>query len=211
MQGKMAPSDKTVLVLFFTLVILIALLVFLYKKLNKEANNEYTIRQIVYKEGGVRDRVRGVALTAERHLGIQLWPQSDEDEEEMQEVQDEERDVEAGDSQQGSDGSDTDGEDEEEEDSMDRSGSTKEKDGNSSCGESSGAGEEDRLMSDKPEEKEEVASQSEEKQEKEVKEEGKAEASGGTGLLIDLKQFSGSAIWSEEGGGEGQGADVTAL
>uniref|UniRef100_A0A3P9PGU4 Uncharacterized protein n=1 Tax=Poecilia reticulata TaxID=8081 RepID=A0A3P9PGU4_POERE len=108
-----------------------------------------------------------------------------------------------------SDGSGTDGEDEQEEDSVDHSGSTKENEGDDSDAEGSEAGEEDRLIDNKPEENEEVGGNSEEKQE--LKVEGKAEASGGTGLLIDLKQFSGSAIWSEQKEVESQGGDVTAL
>ncbi|XP_038165056.1 uncharacterized protein si:ch211-119e14.1 [Cyprinodon tularosa] len=201
------PATRTVVVLFVTLVILIVLLIFLYKKLNREANNEYTIREIIYKEGGVRDRVRGAVLAVESHLGIQLWPEGNDEEEDMQDEQDEERDVENG--EERSDGSDTDGEDEQEGDSGDHSAGSFPKEGDNSSVNSSEAGEEDELMDSKPELYEE--DKIEEKQEKEVKEEGKAEASGGTGLLIDLKQFSGSAIWSEEDGGEGRASDVTAL
>ncbi|KAM4714759.1 uncharacterized protein FYW61_019669 [Anableps anableps] len=199
-----------VLALSLILLGLVVLLVFFYKKLNKEANNQYTIQNIIYKEGGVRDRVRGAALAVETRLGIQVLPRGEDEGEEMEEVQDEERNVESGDSHHQSDGSDMDGEDEQEEDSVDHSDSTREKDGDNSGVESLEAGEEDRLMDKKPEVKE-VEDKSEEMQEKEVIEECKAEASGGTGLLIDLKQFSGSAIWSEQEGGEGQCGDVTAL
>ncbi|XP_047241183.1 uncharacterized protein si:ch211-119e14.1 [Girardinichthys multiradiatus] len=208
MQRKMSSSISMVLPLFLTLIILIVLLIFLYKKLNRDADGEYTIRRIVYKEGGVRDWVRGAALAVETHLGVQLWPHGDDAGEEMQDVHDEEGEVEASDNQQGSD---TDGEDEQEEDSVDHSGSTKEKEGDKSSVESSEAGEQDRLINNKPEVKEEVEDKSKEKKEEEEQEKGKVEASGGTGLLIDLNQFSGSAIWSEEEGGEGQGHDVTAL
>ncbi|XP_050931547.1 retrotransposon-like protein 1 [Lates calcarifer] len=203
-------STKTVLVLFFCLVGLIFLLIFLYKKLNKEANGEYTIRRMVYKEGGVRDRVRGAALALETRLGVQIWPRGDseEDGEEMQEVQDEEGQVEEG----GSQGSDSEREDQDEDE--------EEEEGNNGehCSKTEGKGDdtpadntsvegsepdEETRLTDKPEAKEE-----EEKREEKVGEgAGKGEASGGAGLLIDLKQFSGSAIWSEEG----EGKDVTAL
>uniref|UniRef100_A0A3B3YP45 Uncharacterized protein n=1 Tax=Poecilia mexicana TaxID=48701 RepID=A0A3B3YP45_9TELE len=199
----------TVVILSLVLLVLVVLLVFFYKKLNKEANNQYTVRNIIYKEGGVRDRVRAAALAVETRLGVQVWPRGHDEEEEMEEIQDEEGAVDSGDSQHQSDGSGTDGEDEQEEDSVDHSGSTKENEGDDSDVEGSEAGEEDRLVDNKPEENEEVGGNSEEKQE--LKVEGKAEASGGTGLLIDLKQFSGSAIWSEQNEDESQGGDVTAL
>lgn len=205
----MAPFNTTVMILSFTLIILIVLLIFFYKKLNREANNEYTIQNMVYKQGGIRDRVRGAVLAVETNLGVQLWPRGEDEEEEMDECpecQHSDGDVEAGTSQPESDGSETDGEDEQE-DSVDHCGSTQEKEGDNSSVEGLETGEEDRLMNNKLEVRVEVEDK---KQEKEVKEEGKAEASAGTGLLIDLKQFSGSAIWSEEGG-EGQSGDVTAL
>uniref|UniRef100_A0A8C9XK53 Si:ch211-119e14.1 n=1 Tax=Sander lucioperca TaxID=283035 RepID=A0A8C9XK53_SANLU len=138
-------SLYTVLILFFCLIGLISLLIFLYKKLNREANGEYTVRRLVYKEGGIRDRVRGTALA----LGT--------------------RDT---------------------------------SDDNSSL-EGSEAGGQAR-----PTDQEEAKGDTEEKV---GDEEGKGEASGGAGLLIDLKPFSGSAIWSEEEGGEGKDSDMTAL
>ncbi|XP_043953024.1 acidic leucine-rich nuclear phosphoprotein 32 family member B [Gambusia affinis] len=199
----------TVVALSLVLLVLVVLLVFFYKKLNKEANNQYTVQNIIYKEGGVRDQMRATALAVETRLGVQVWPRGRNEEDEMVEIEDEEGAVESGDNQ--SDGSSTDGEDEQEEDSVDHSGATKENEEDNSDAESSEAGEEDGLIDNKPEENEEVRDNSEEKQEKEVKEQGKAEASGGTGLLIDLKQFSGSAIWSEQKGDESQGGDVTAL
>lgn len=195
------PSQRTtttVLVLFFCLLGLIVLLFFLYKKLNKEANGEYTIRRMVYKEGGVRDRVRGATLALETRLGVRLWPGGDtnEDGEGMEEIQDEEGRVEDGGSEN-SDSEGGDGEEEDEEDSVEQeNGKGGDTDDNSSVV-SSEAGEEARLT--------------DQSEEKVGDGEGKAEASGGAGLLIDLKQFSGSAIWSEEGGGEGKESDVTAL
>lgn len=180
----MADRDEssptaTVLILFFCLLGLIALLFFLYKKLNKETNGEYTIRNMVYKEGGVRDQLRNVALALETRLGVQLWPHDDI---EMQEVRDEEAQVMKDDSQVS--------------ESEEKEGKAEGEDSDTSDEEShlegSEAAEEAKL-NDEPE--------SEEKEkEKEDKTEG--EGSGGTELLISLNQFSGSAIWSEEKVGE---------
>lgn len=196
-------SPRTVLILFFCLIGLIVLLIFFYKKLNREANGEYTIRSIVYKEGGVRDRVRGAALALGTRLGVQLWPGSntDEDGEEMQEVQDEEGQVEEG-SSQGNDSEGDDQEEEEEESAEEEKGKGGDTDDISSL-EGSEAGEQASLT-DQPEAKGRTG-------EKVGDGEGKGEASGGAGLLIDLKQFSGSAIWSEEESGEAKESDVTAL
>lgn len=178
--------------------------------LNKETDGEYTIRRIVYKEGGVRDQVRGAALALETRLGVQLWPRSDTDEEgeEMQEVQDEEGQVEEGDSQ----GSDSEEDDQGEgEDNVEPSGKTKGSGGDTSDEDSSlegEEGEEETVLIEQPNAEEKKG---EEQAGKVGDGEGKCEASGGTGLLIDLKQFSGSAIWSEEEGGEGKDIDVTPL
>ncbi|CAF94995.1 unnamed protein product, partial [Tetraodon nigroviridis] len=87
---------RTILILLFCLLGLIVLLFFLYKKLNKETNGEYTIRNIVYKEGGVRDRLRGAGLALGTRLRVQLWPRGDI---EMQEVRDEEAQMKKDDSQ----------------------------------------------------------------------------------------------------------------
>lgn len=194
---KSSSSTRTLLILFFFLMSLIILLILLYKKLNRETNGEYTIRRMVYKEGGVRDQVRGAALALETRLGVQLWPHRDTDEygSEMQEIQDEE--MEKG----GSQGSDSKGDDHEEGDNVEQCGKTEGKESGTSDDDSSlegsEAGERTRLT-DQPER----AEKGEEKEERVGDGEGKGEASGGAGLFIDLKQFSGSAIWSEEEGGE---------
>ncbi|CAG5929247.1 unnamed protein product [Menidia menidia] len=200
-------SPGTVTTLFVILLVLVVLLIFLYKKLNREANNEYTVHRLVYKEGGLRDRARGAVFAVESSLGIQLWPRGDEVGEEMERV--EEGQVEDGDSE-GVETNEEEKEDEVEGDSTDQSGNAKEKSGDNSSLDSSEAGDQDRLLKE-PEEKDETGEEREENQEKAEVEQAKADASGGTGLLINLKQFSGSAIWSEEGRGEGMGGDVTAL
>lgn len=202
-------ATSTVVILSLVLLFLIVVLFVLYKKLNKDTNGDYTIENIIFKEGGVRDQVRGAALALETRLGVQLWPRSDTDEEgdEMQEIHDEEGLVEEGDRQ----GSDSE-EDDQGEEEVEQSGRTKENGGdtsdeNSSLEDSEGEEEETTLINQsKPEVK-----KGEEQEEKVGDGEGKGEASGGTGLLIDLKQFSGSAIWSEEEGGKGNEIDVTPL
>ncbi|CAN9509671.1 unnamed protein product [Ophioblennius macclurei] len=181
------PSIGTVVALFCCLVVIVITLLFLYKKLNKETNGEYTVQRIVYKEGGVRDQVRRVALALETRLGVQLWPRGDADDvgEEMQDF----RDVEA----EGGSRSDGEGDEESEEEEEDSNSSGRE-------GSDDGSG---------VEEEEEQAKLIEEPKEHQVKieaAEGKQEDKGegkslGTGLLIDLNQFSGSAIWSGEQGG----------
>ncbi|XP_030018357.1 cilia- and flagella-associated protein 251-like [Sphaeramia orbicularis] len=189
-------NTNTVLILLFVLLGLVVLLFFLYKVLNKEAKGEYTIRRMVYKEGGVRDRVRGVAIALGTRIGIQMWPHSgaSEDEEEMEEFHSEERQMEQGSRKEDSHSD----EEEEEEEEQGK--------GDASSLESSDGGEQTRLVDET-----EAKGSKEEKEEKVGDGEGKGETSGGAGLLIDLKQFSGSAIWSEEEGGEGKDRDVTAL
>ncbi|XP_041635813.1 acidic leucine-rich nuclear phosphoprotein 32-related protein 2 [Cheilinus undulatus] len=191
-------------VLSIIFIILLVLLILLYKKLNRDTHGEYTIRRIVYKEGGVRDQVRGVAFALETRLGVQLWPRGDSDEvgEEMQEVHDEERDVDGGSIQ----GSGSEGDDKEEEED-ERTGEGDDTSNDNSSVESSETGEHARLM-DQDKGKGELG-EKRENEERDGDREGKGEASGGAGLLIDLKQFSGSATWSE--GGICRDGDVTAL
>lgn len=209
-QSPPTDSTKTVLILLFCLLGLIILLIFLYKKLNKEADGKYTVRNIMYREGGIRDQVRGAALAVGTSLGVQLWPggETEEDGEEMQEIQDEEGQVEEGDRQ----GSDSEGDDQEEGDHSAKHCDESEGEGEDTSDDDSDSEgskqEEQAKLMDQQEAKGETE---EEKEEKVGEGEGKGEASGGAGLLIDLKQFSGSAIWSEEGGGEGKDGDVTAL
>lgn len=175
-------SNATVAILSVFLVLLLVLLVYLYKKLNQQANGQYTIRRMVYKEGGVRDQVRGVALAVGTRLRIQLWHSGDSDKsgEEMQDIHDEEGEMERG----GSEGSE---EEEQCSDTVSRDSGTSADDSGSE------AGDDARLMG-QPEETEAT----EERVEKERGEERKGDASGSAELAIDLKQFSGSAIWSEE-------------
>ncbi|XP_028420141.1 nucleolar transcription factor 1-like [Perca flavescens] len=200
-----SSSTQTVVILFVCLIVLIALLIFLYKKLNRESNGEYTVRRLVYKEGGIRDRVRGTALALGTRFGVQLWPQSDtgEDEEEMQEVGFQDGQSDEGGSQESYSEGDDQEEEEEEEDDVEKCGKGGDTSDDNSNLEGSEAGEQARQT-----DQEEAKGDTEEKV---GDEEGKGEASGRAALLIDLKPFSGSAIWSEEEGGEGKDSDLTAL
>lgn len=135
----------------------------------------------------MRDQVRGVALVMGTRLGIQLWPSTDSDKrgEEMQEINDEEAGLERGGSKESEDeGGDGEREEEQCSDTESRDSGTSAEDSGSE------AGEDARLMGQPKE-----AKVTEERAEKERGEEGNAEANE---LAIDLKQFSGSAIWSGE-------------
>lgn len=196
------PSNGLVSTLLACLIVLVLVLIFLYKKLKKESNGEYAIRNIVYKEGGVRDRVRGAAMALEARLGVQLWPHGDgeDDGEEMRDV----RDVEA----DGGSRSDTEGD---EEDHSSSGGRRDKTDEGSSLGEEEEEEEDDdddddeqaKLM-DEPEEHAE-AEGTEDKQDRAGGKSGRAE------LLIDLNHFSGSAIWSGEQGGADESVTATVL
>ncbi|XP_077356390.1 uncharacterized protein LOC144003735 [Festucalex cinctus] len=89
----MADSTTTIVLLFFVLVGLVVLLVVLYKRLNKETNGEYTLRHVVYKEGGLRDGARRVTAALRTRLGVPLWPRGnpEDDGEEMRDFQEEPR------------------------------------------------------------------------------------------------------------------------
>uniref|UniRef100_A0A1A7WUB7 Uncharacterized protein n=1 Tax=Iconisemion striatum TaxID=60296 RepID=A0A1A7WUB7_9TELE len=191
-------GDATVGILVVVLLLLILLLFCSYKELNKQANGKYTIQQILFKEGGLRDQANNAVMTVRAWIG--MLPEGNEEEEEMQRVQFEEGQEEG--SQQESD---NDGENEQDGNSEEQSSNTNDKEDDKSSLDGSEAEERIRLI-DTPEVKIEMV----DKQDK-VEEHGPVEVSGGTGLLIDLKQFSGSVIWSEEGGGEGQSSDVTVL
>lgn len=194
-------SDKVVWTLLIGLIILVLLLVLLYKKLNKDTSGQYTIRRMVHKDGGIRDRVRGAVVVLETRLGIRLWPQSEGEEEgeEMQDVRDEEGDADRGDERGESEG-------EEEKDEGEGRGDNSSDDYSSLEGSdlrerAKLTGQEDAKgeMEGKTEEKRAEKGESrEDGGSQEGKEGGEGGGGGGGGMLIDLKQFSGSAIWSED-------------
>ncbi|XP_062240596.1 uncharacterized protein si:ch211-119e14.1 [Platichthys flesus] len=193
MDDDYRQSTVNIMLLSFFLIALILLLVYLYKKLNQENNEEYTIRRMVLKEGGLRDQARVAAIALGTGLRVRLCPGRDsfEEGEEMQEIRDEEGQVEEGGSQWG----DSEVGSQEEEGKGDNVSHA------TSSSEGLKAGEQTRLT-DQPEAKVEG------KREEEEEAASKGEETGGSGLLIDLKQFAGSAIWSEEKGME---REVTSL
>ncbi|CAB1418834.1 unnamed protein product [Pleuronectes platessa] len=148
---------------------------------------------MVLKEGGLRDQARVTAIALGTGLRVRLCPGDDslEEGEEMQEVRDEEEQVEEGGSQWG----DSEVGSQEEEGKGDNISHA------TSSSEGLKEGEQTRLT-DQPEAKVEG------KREEEGEAASRGEERGGSGLLIDLKQFSGSAIWSEEKGME---REVTSL
>nr|XP_019962940.1 PREDICTED: uncharacterized protein LOC109642552 [Paralichthys olivaceus] len=195
-----SQTNKTIIILCFCLVGLMVLLFYFYKKLNKESNGEYTIRRMWHKKGWIMDQGRAAALALGTGLGL-IRSDSNEEEEEMQEVRDEEGQLVEG----GCQGSDSEGssQEEDEEDNMEQGKG----DNTSHCTSSSvgsKAGEGTRLTGQRKANVEMEVKR--EEKEEEVK--SKGEGRGESGLLIDLKQFSGSAIWSEE---EKMEREVTSL
>ncbi|XP_056156541.1 uncharacterized protein si:ch211-119e14.1 [Lampris incognitus] len=215
------PSFQIVLTLTLLLAVLVMLLIFMYKKLNKDTNGQYTIRRMIYKEGGVRDRMRSAAMALESFLGIQLWPCSrmrEEAGEEMCEVGHGAGDVEMG-NQLSESEAEEEGEEKKEE------GDERRVENSSSDDYSSMEGcdlkeraklkdqweEEDRaeghVVRKQTAEKRNEHSESSEDDKCNQVEKVRCES----GLLIDLHQFSGSAIWSDESKNEDKGNKVTVL
>ncbi|XP_061664380.1 uncharacterized protein si:ch211-119e14.1 [Syngnathoides biaculeatus] len=88
----MASGTTNIILIFFIFVGLVVFII-LYRKLNRETNGEYTFRHVLYKQGGLRDRLRRAAGVLETRLGVQLWPSGDtnEDGQEMRDFQEERR------------------------------------------------------------------------------------------------------------------------
>ncbi|XP_041723882.1 uncharacterized protein si:ch211-119e14.1 [Coregonus clupeaformis] len=205
-------STSNVLTVFFILVFLVCLLVCLYKWLNRQTNGQYTVRQLVYKEDGARDHIMGWVRILEVRLGRRLWPLG-EDEEAVGEEEDrnEERDVE-----RGNEGRESEGEEEGDERECGGDDSSDDYSSMEGCD----LRERAKLTHEKEEMREREGKREENMEEKwESKEDGESderavggEESRGGGLLIDLNQLSGSAIWSEDRSEGGRDKDnVTAL
>ncbi|KAG7461854.1 hypothetical protein MATL_G00195540 [Megalops atlanticus] len=193
------PQRGVVIFLFILFAILILVLVYLYKRLNRETDGQYTIRQLIYGKGGVRERVQNGVTAIESRLGVRLRPRKAEDIEGGEEDDDREEEERE---QERASGKDADSLAEEEQ----------HQDGDSSDDYSSLEGvdlRERRKLHENAEVK--VVSEGEKTEEKgECKEEKKQEKDTGGeeknsetgaaagGLLADLKDFSGSAIWAEE-------------
>ncbi|KAJ8008205.1 hypothetical protein DPEC_G00102390 [Dallia pectoralis] len=185
--------------LFVILVIVIALLVYLYKRLNRETNGQYTIHKLIYGEGGARDWLRDRVRALEVWSGRRIRLLSDNDEaageEEADQVEDVERGSDRGVSQEG----DNDDEEGMEDDLSDDYSSLE------------GCDLRERAkLTEVNKKMEMVEKNSHDDGEREEGAVGGQES--GRGLLVDLHPFSGSAIWSgnkEEG--DVNAEDVTAL
>lgn len=202
-------STLTILILCLILVLLVLLLLYLYKRLNNETKDEYTIQRLVFSEGGLRDRVRQGIAEVQTRIGDRIRSQPLDEEQALSNNEDgnsgreEERDEEE-DAGQGQRENENKTEEKEEEhqdhDSSDDYSSIdlreRVKQNNSN----------EEEMKEDEQEKQEVAKdegkRDDNKQEEDVKNEERV------GLLVDLKAFSGSAIWSEE---KKEETNVTAL
>lgn len=205
-------STRNVLIAFFILVFLVCLLVSLYMWLNRKTNGQYTVRQLIYGQDGARDRIMSGVRVLEVRLGRRLWPLGTDEEA----IREEEHKNEPSDVERGSEGRESEGEEEDDE---------REDGGDDSSDDYSSMGGYDlRERAKLTDEKEEIREHEEKREENmkekwESKEDGECdegavggEKSGGGGLLIDLHQFSGSAIWSEDRSeGVRDKDDVTAL
>lgn len=211
-------ADTTCLVLFFLLVILILLLVYLYRRLNRDTNDQYTIRKLVLDEGGLRDRVRSGVVAVETRLGVHLWPRprpSSDDEEEVigdgQPLKD--RDVETGQSpsdncNQG-DGDQGKGEHDEGDDSEDDYSSMDGTDLRERANLMKDVEDEDNNQEGERRKEGGRKEEESDKGKEDEKEDGKSTEN--LGLLVNLQELSGSAIWSGENKDENESIDLTAL
>ncbi|XP_056115089.1 30 kDa salivary gland allergen Aed a 3 [Rhinichthys klamathensis goyatoka] len=201
-------STATVLILLFVLIILALALVYFYKRLNVDTNGQYTVQNIVFAPGGLRDRLRQGVGVVENRFGVHIWPQPREDEENIGDSVEEE-----GGGHDKQNDSYTEGEQQENDDG-----------GGDSSSDYSSVDLRERAKTQADEKKSEKNEAEEEK--KKQKEEEKEEAAEGeehecgekkneekVGLLVDLTPFSGSAIWSEpeEDKVGNEGNDLTAL
>ncbi|KAG9346965.1 hypothetical protein JZ751_005892 [Albula glossodonta] len=211
------PKIAVVVLLFIMLIVLIVALVYFYRRLNQMSDGEYTIDKLINGKDGARERAGNAVRYIENRFGVRLRPrkrgdveegEEEEEREEQEREQEQERVSEKDAESQVED-------DRQEEDSSDdysslegcdlrerkrlQEGSEKRKEGR-------------RANEDKKEEeKEEIKAQ--QKEEKETEGEESREGGGATGgLLADLKEFSGSAIWAEERKSDGENdGDVTEL
>ncbi|XP_026122410.1 high mobility group nucleosome-binding domain-containing protein 5-like [Carassius auratus] len=201
-KSNEADNTAVVIALLFIWIILVLAFLYFYKKLNTDTNGQYTVQRIVFAPGGLRDRLRQGVGAVENRLGVHIWPQQRDDEEtiggpdkedEGGEGQDKQNDsyTEEGEQQEHDDDRDDSSDDYSSVDLRERAKMQAEKK------------EEDKAEEDKEKLKEgEAAAAGKEETSEEVKNAEKVE------LLVDLKPFAGSAIWSEE---NKDGNDLTAL
>lgn len=198
----MVSGDSTpiVIALLFIWLILVLALVFFYKKLNKDTNGQYDIQRLILAEGGLRDQLRQGVGVVENRLGVRIWPQPIEEEEDLR--VNEGTDEEDNDKQ-----NESHAEEEEEQENHDIKDDSSDDYSSIDLRERANMrienknGEKAEAEEDK--EKQEEATGEDEKHGKELKNEEKV------GLLVDFKPFTGSAIWSEQSKDEGN--DLTAL
>ncbi|XP_016097560.1 nardilysin-like [Sinocyclocheilus grahami] len=183
-------NTATVLALLFIWIILVLALLYFYKKLNADTNGQYTVQRMVFAPGGLRDRLRQGVGVVENRLGVHIWPQRHDDEENIGDNDEEDKEGEGRDKQ--NDSYTEEGEQQEHDDDRDDS---------SDDYSSVDLRERAKMQMEEKEEKEEAAAGEEDKSQ-EVKNEEKVE------LIVDLTPFTGSAIWSKE---NKDGNDLTAL
>ncbi|XP_016335145.1 prostatic spermine-binding protein-like [Sinocyclocheilus anshuiensis] len=192
-------NTPAVIALLFIWIILVLALLYFYKKLNADTNGQYTVQRIVFAPGGLRDRLRQGVGVVENRLGVRIWPQQRDDEENIGGHDEEDEEGEGQDKQ--NDSYTEEGEQQEHDDDRDDS---------SDDYSSVDLRERAKMQMEKIEEKDQAeedeeeaaAAAGEEDRSEEVKNAEKVE------LLVDLKPFRGSAIWSEEKNDEN---DLTAL
>lgn len=209
MSDTDADNTSTVLILFFILVILVVLLFFLYKRLNHETKNKYTIRQLIYSEGGLRDRVmQGVALV-EARLGDHIRSRPQDEEQALSNNEDDNNDKE--------DEDDGGLEDKEPGNGINENKTEEkgEENHNDSSDDYSSIDLRERVKQNNSKEEEEKEQEQEEEdveKDKEKEDDSRKEENvkndERVGLLVDLEKISGSAIWSEE---KKEELNVTAL
>ncbi|XP_036407824.1 protein pxr1 isoform X2 [Megalops cyprinoides] len=192
------PQRGIVIFLFILLALLILLLVYLYKRLNRETDGQYTVRQLVYGKGGVRERVQNGVTAIENRLGVRLRPRKAEDIEGGEEDDDrEEEERERERASRKDEDSLAEEEQQQDEDSSDYSSlegvdlrERKQLQENAEV----------KVVSEgeKAEEKGECKKEKEEEKGTGGEEKNSETGAAAGGLLADLKDFSGSAIWAEE-------------
>lgn len=204
MTSNTVSGDSTpiVIALLFIWLILVLALVFFYKRLNKNTNGQYEIHRLIFAEGGLRDQLRQRVGVMENRLGVRILPPPHEEEEHLED--NEGKDEEDVDNDKENESQPEEEEEQENHDIKDDSSddySSIDLRERANKRKHSKNGEKTEDKEDK--EKQEKAAGEDGKHGKEVKNEEKV------GLLVDLKPFSGSAIWSEQSKDEGN--DLTAL
>ncbi len=76
-----ADGTTTVIALLFIWIVLALALFYFYKKLNTDTNGQYTVQRMLLAPGGLRDRLRQGVGVVENRLGVHIWPQQRDDEE----------------------------------------------------------------------------------------------------------------------------------